>query len=85
MTPAPTHEDESVHHCPYCDREERTERLLSLHVGEEHWEEASKTERDRYREAYEAESEALWRFRLLAAGALVILYFGFLFAYSIVG
>lgn len=85
MTAASNQQDESVHHCPYCERDERTRRLLSLHVGEEHWDEASDTERDQYREAYEAESEALWRFRLLAAGALVILYFGFLFAYSIVG
>ena len=77
--------DDAVYHCPYCDREERTERLRSLHVGEEHWDLATDSERDRYSEAYEAESAALWRFRLLAVGALVFLYFGFLFAYSIVG
>lgn len=85
MTRETSADEDTVFHCPYCDRDERTERLRSLHVGEEHWDQATEAERDRYREAYEAESEALWRFRLLAVAALVFLYFGFLFAYSIVG
>ncbi|MFB6093386.1 MAG: C2H2-type zinc finger protein [Halanaeroarchaeum sp.] len=71
--------------CPYCDRREPSEHLQSLHVGEEHWERATEGERQRYREAYEEESAALWRFRLLAVGVLVVVYFAFLFAYAIVG
>jgi len=71
--------------CPYCERRESTADLLALHVGEEHWEAASAEERERYETAYEVESEELWRFRLIAVGALVVLYFGFLFAYAIVG
>lgn len=85
MMDAPTADEPTLHSCPYCSRDERTETLLALHVGEEHWDRATETERDRYREAYEAESEALWRFRLLAVAALVVLYFGLLFTYSIVG
>ena len=77
--------DATDHACPYCERRESTVDLLTLHVGEEHWEVASADERERYETAYEAESEALWRFRLIAVGALVVLYFGFLFAYAIVG
>ena len=80
-----TEDVDTVHRCPYCDRRERTRELLALHVGEAHWDSATDAERYRYREAYSAESEALWRYRLLAVGALVILYFGFLFAYAVVG
>lgn len=75
----------TTHPCPYCERRERSTELLSLHVGETHWERATEKERDRYREAYERESELLWRFRLLSVAVLVALYFGFLFAYAIVG
>lgn len=80
-----TADEVSTHHCPYCERRERTSELLALHVGEEHWERATDDEHERYREAYQRESEQLWRFRLLVVGALVALYFGFLFAYAIVG
>ncbi|MFB6069964.1 MAG: C2H2-type zinc finger protein [Halanaeroarchaeum sp.] len=73
------------HPCPYCDRREPTEHLLALHVGGEHWERCSATERERYQAAYDRESEELWRFRLQAVAVLVILYFGFLFLYSVVG
>lgn len=85
MTGEQSTTDATVHDCPYCRRPEPTGQLLVLHVGEEHWEQATERERDRYRTAYEAESEALWRFRLIAVGALVVIYFGFLFTYSIVG
>lgn len=71
--------------CPYCDRQESTPELLALHVGEAHWDSATHGERDRYREAYEHESEQLWRFRLVSVGVLVALYFGFLFVYAVVG
>lgn len=77
-------EDQSPFACPYCDRRERTEHLRALHVGEEHWEMATAAERDQFRDAYETESVALRRFRLLALGMLVLLYFGFLFIYAVV-
>lgn len=77
--------ESTLHRCPYCDRRERTETLLALHIGETHWDVATESERERYETAYEDESDALWRFRLLSVGALVLLYFGFLFAYAIVG
>lgn len=85
MTASTSGPDSTTHGCPYCDRRERTEHLLVVHVGEEHWERATDEERNQYRTAYEAESDALWRFRLIAVGALVVIYFAFLFAYSIVG
>lgn len=85
MTGVSTTDEASTKRCPYCERRERTSELLALHVGEDHWERATTEERERYREAYERESEELWRFRLLVLGALVSLYFGFLFAYAIVG
>ena len=71
--------------CPYCDRREVSETLRTLHVGEQHWDRCTDAEREAYRDAYEAESEALWTFRLKAVALLVALYFGFLFTYSIVG
>lgn len=77
--------ESTTHPCPYCDRRERSAELLSLHVGQAHWDRATGVERDRYRDAYERESEQLWRFRLISAAVLVALYFGFLFAYAIIG
>ncbi|UWG48222.1 Metal-binding domain [Halanaeroarchaeum sp. HSR-CO] len=85
MTDQQPDDTATVHRCPYCGRPEQTTQLLALHIGEEHWEQATERERDRYRTEYEAESDALWRFRLIAVGVLVVIYFGFLFTYSIVG
>ncbi|MFB6124461.1 MAG: C2H2-type zinc finger protein [Halanaeroarchaeum sp.] len=73
------------HACSYCDRREPSEQLLALHVGEEHWDRCTERERAAFDRMYEAESEALLRFRIQALGLLVVLYFGFLFLYSIVG
>jgi len=36
-----------------------------------------------FREAYQEEEESLTRFRILALGGLVALYFGFLLVYAV--
>lgn len=74
--------DASPADCPYCDRPLESERLLVLHKGLDHWERLGDGERERFREAYEDESQNLRTFRLKIVALLVVLYFGFLFVYS---
>lgn len=85
MSADPRPEADDAFDCPYCDRREVSERLLALHVGERHWDRASESERERYRAAYRDESADLYRFRLQALAVLVVLYFGFLMVYAVVG
>lgn len=70
--------------CPYCGRPFAREEYRTLHVGLDHHEECTDEELAAFREAYRAESQELRLFRLKAIGALVLLYFGFLFTYSLV-
>jgi len=76
--------DESPAECPYCRRPLERDDLLTLHKGLDHWERLGDDERERFREAYAAESESLRTFRLKLLGLLVVLYFAFLFVYSYV-
>lgn len=76
--------DESPVECPYCGRPLESEQLLVLHEGLKHWERLSSDRRERFRDAYQDENEDLRTFRLKMLGLLVLLYFGFLFAYSVV-
>ncbi|WP_458204822.1 DUF7410 domain-containing protein [Haladaptatus sp. NG-SE-30] len=76
--------DESAHECSYCGRPFRHEEYLVLHRGLEHGEELDDDEVATFRDAYESENEELRLFRLKALALLILLYFGFLFTYSIV-
>lgn len=70
--------------CDRCGRPLPEERLLVLHRGLEHEADLTDAEVQAFREAYEAERGELDRFRIVALGALVALYFGFLFTYAFV-
>ena len=71
--------------CPHCGRPFAEAAARDLHVGELHADDCSDAEREAYESAYSAESADLRVFRLQALAALVLLYFGFLFAYSVFG
>ena len=74
----------AVHRCAYCDRPFATASYLALHRGLAHADQLSGTEREAFGAAYEDEQSELGRFRLVALGLLVLLYFGFLFTFAVV-
>lgn len=81
-TPAPEPVD-GPHECTYCGRRFVDADLLALHRGLDHPAAIDEAERDAFRDAYEAEESELRLFRLKALLALVVLYFLFLFAFSV--
>lgn len=76
---------ESPHVCAYCGDPFREEEYLVLHRGLKHGDELPEDEVAAFYETYEAETGELKHFRLKALGILVLLYFGFLFIYAIIG
>jgi hypothetical protein len=74
---------ESPVECSYCERPLESAELLVLHEGIEHWERLDDDRREEFREAYQEESDDLRTFRLKMLGLLVLIYFAFLFVYSI--
>jgi hypothetical protein len=76
-------EGATVYACDRCGRPFARERYLVLHRGLEHAD-LSVAERDAFETARETEADALWRYRIAALGALVVLYFGLLYAYALV-
>lgn len=75
--------DADPHRCHYCGAPFSDDQLLALHRGLTHGDELSAEEHEAFEEAYEAETEAISRFRLKALGLLVVLYFGLLMAFSV--
>ena len=76
--------DAPTHVCAYCDRPFADESYLVLHRGLAHAADLSEEEREAFSEAYDEEEADLNRFRIIALGLLVILYFGFLFVFAVV-
>jgi len=76
--------EERTHDCPYCGRPFVRAEYRTLHVGLDHHEACTEAEIEAFRDAYREENEQLRLFRLKAVGGLVLLYFGFLFTYSLV-
>jgi hypothetical protein len=75
---------ETTYDCNYCGRPFAREQYRTLHVGLDHHDECTEAEVEAFQDAYRDESEEIRLFRLKAIAALVLLYFGFLFTYSIV-
>lgn len=75
--------DAEQHVCERCGRPFVRERYLVLHRGLDHPADLNESELDAFREAYEAEEADIRRFRIVALGTLVLLYFGLLFAYAV--
>lgn len=76
---------EPAYECPYCGRPFPEERLLALHRGLDHLDRLDDEERDAFESAYAAETEPLKRYRIAAVGVLVVLYFGLLMAFALLG
>lgn len=71
--------------CTRCGQPFPRSELLALHRGLAHGDHLSPDERAAYDAARREEAAALGVFRLQAIAALVLCYFGFLFAYSVFG
>lgn len=69
--------------CPHCHRPFANERWVTLHLGHAHPDALSDAEIERFREVHAVEETDLRRFRLLALGGLVLIYFGLLLVYSV--
>lgn len=70
--------------CRHCGAPFADDELLALHRGLDHPGDLSADERAAFETAYDAEQEEIRRFRLLALGVLVLLYFGLLMTYAVV-
>ncbi|WP_254838133.1 hypothetical protein [Natronomonas marina] len=70
--------------CAYCGDRFVDTRLLALHRGLTHSGRLTDDERAAYREARADERDELRLFRLKALGALLVVYFGFIFVYAFV-
>ncbi len=75
--------DAPRHDCGRCDATFASERHLALHRGLEH-DGLTEPERAAFAEARATEEAELRRFRIMALGALVAVYFALLFAYALV-
>jgi hypothetical protein len=75
--------DETPVVCPYCEFELTDDKQYRLHLGLEHYRELTDAEREAFTETYTEEEESLNRFRIVALGAIVALYFGFLLVYAV--
>lgn len=71
--------------CDHCGDRFPSAQLRDLHRGLEHYDALDDDGREAFEAAYEAETESLRSFRLRALAALVLLYFGFLLLYAVVG
>jgi len=75
--------DETPQRCPYCGFELPTDEQYRLHLGLTHYDKLDNADQQAFRDAYQREEEALTRFRIVALGGLVVLYFGFLLIYAV--
>jgi hypothetical protein len=74
----------TVHRCAYCDQPFSDSDLLALHRGLNHPEAIDEAEREAYEQATAEEDDELRRYRIIALGLLVLLYFGLLMIYALV-
>lgn len=77
--------DDPPARCPHCGRPFADERFRTLHEGLAHYDHLDADRQADFADAYEAEQESIRLFRLKALAVLIVLYFGFLWAYSVVG
>ena len=69
--------------CERCGRPFAREEYLVLHRGLAHYGDLTDAERGAFAAAYDDEWTDIRRFRIVALGGLVLLYFGFLLAYAL--
>ncbi len=76
-------DDEEPVVCPYCGFELPDQTQYRLHLGLEHYGSLTADERELFKQTYTDEEATLNRFRIIALGGLVALYFGFLVVYAV--
>jgi hypothetical protein len=76
-------DDETPQVCPYCGFKLPTDDQYRLHLGLNHYAQLDQADQQAFRESYRQEADALTRFRIIALGGLVMLYFGFLLIYAL--
>lgn len=76
--------DADVQQCSYCNRPFGEHERLVLHRGLEHPDQLDADEQTAFEAAYEAETEALRRYQIIAIGAIVLLYFTLLIIYALI-
>lgn len=69
--------------CKTCNRRFKTQALLIHHCGVRHPDTLDEGEKEQLSELYQEEEAQLRRFRIIALGGIVLLYFGFFFMYAI--
>lgn len=69
--------------CPYCGFALPAVDQYRLHLGLAHYGQLDEADQQAFRDAYQQEEESLTRFRIIALGGLVGLYFGFLLIYAV--
>lgn len=74
--------DGPSHRCERCGRPFAREEWRDLHRGHAHPNDLDDAEIEAFKAAHSEEEERLRRFRLLALGALVLIYFGLLLIYA---
>lgn len=68
--------------CDHCGRPFPDAESLTLHRGLAHYGSLADDEREAFLAAYRGEEAELRRFRIVALGLLVLVYFGFLMLYA---
>lgn len=75
--------DATPQQCPYCGFKLPADDQYRLHLGLNHYAQLDNAGQRAFRDAYQQEEESLTRFRIIALGGLVLLYFGFLLIYAV--
>jgi hypothetical protein len=80
----PDGEPEAPAVCAFCGRPFAREEYRALHYGVDHGDALDDERRAAYEAALDDEEDELRKFRLKAALALVLVYFGFLMLWAVV-
>jgi hypothetical protein len=80
----PDDEREAPFVCAFCGRPFAREEFRALHYGVDHGDALDDEQRAAYEAALDDEEAELRKFRLKAALALVLVYFGFLMLWAVV-
>jgi hypothetical protein len=81
--PAFERSDGEAHPCPQCGRPFARAEYVTLHLGLDHPETLSESDRERFVEVYRGETDEIKRFRLKALATLIGMYFAFLYLYLV--
>lgn len=86
MDPAfdPDADARDAYPCPRCGRPFARERYCTLHLGLDHSETLTRSEREAFVTEYRTETDDIRRFRLKALAVLIVVYFGFMFLFLVV-